>query len=496
MIIGIYLSYGTKYVGGGHVYQKCLFEDIVDKQKTTFSGHKIIFFYHGENELIKNRPGIFVDTSWYNGGLNEAAMRHKVDLVWFLSIATVDIDIPHILPVWDLQHRLQPFFPEVSSGGEYLKRDKSYSHFLPRATYVLTGTEEGKKEISFFYRIPVERIIVNPLPLPQYMGNESVAMPEELEPHGLVKNRFIFYPAQFWPHKNHIVLLETLKILKTRHNLDYKLVLTGSDHGNMGYVLDKVSQMGLEGDVFSLGFVSTQSILWLYQNSFALVYPSFFGPDNIPPIEAFAVGCPVIAAEVNGAKDQLVDAAILVDPRDENAFVSAILRLAEEPQLRESLIQKGYNIAGTRTAEIYVQTVFKLIDNFASTRRCWDAHFGLNYTPDMVEWLNRYVQNREIHSLTTLLSSCKDKFLRDSFDSLQSTLDGIIAANQEAEHAISRREYSAAFEMLRVLIKECADYAPAYLNLAKIHYSRSELDTALELIQKANFYESRMKTYL
>jgi glycosyltransferase involved in cell wall biosynthesis len=43
-----------------------------------------------------------------------------------------------------------------------------------------------------------------------------------------------------------------------------------------------------------------------------LRYPSFFGAENLPPLEAFALGCPVIAADMPGAREQLGDAAILV----------------------------------------------------------------------------------------------------------------------------------------------------------------------------------------
>ncbi|WP_051292924.1 glycosyltransferase family 4 protein [Citrifermentans bremense] len=494
MVIGIYLTYENKLVGGGHVYQKCLFEDIVEKQRTVYANHRIIFFYQHDNDLIENQPGEFVNTSWYAGGLNEAAMRHQVDLVWFLSISSVDVDVPHILPVWDLQHCLQTFFPEVSSGGEYLARDKGYRRALPRATYVLTGTEAGKKEISFFYKIPEERVLVNPMPLPQRMGTEPVEKPEELKPLGLEQNGFLFYPAQFWPHKNHVVLLEALKILKERHNRQFKLVFTGSDHGNLKHVRTRIAEMGLERDVLVLGFVSDDSILWLYQNAFALTYPSFFGPDNIPPLEAFAAGCPVIAAKVSGAEEQLGEAAILVDPRHEEEFAAQVVRLLQDQALRKALVARGHAVAEQRSAEKYVQRVFAVIDDFWSIRRCWNSHFTLRYTPEIMQWIERYAHNREFHAIMTLLGICTDQALVDSCQKVAHCYSDVVAANKAAEEAIDRKEHDAAHGLLQKVMAECIDYAPAYRNLAKIHYSRSEIDVAFDLIQKANYYDSRFET--
>ena len=78
----------------------------------------------------------------------------------------------------------------------------------------------------------------------------------------------------------------------------------------------------------------------LYTNAFSLVYPSFFGPENMPPLEAFALGCPVIASEVSGAKEQLGNAAILFDPRDENDLARKIKLLYNNKKYRKMLINR------------------------------------------------------------------------------------------------------------------------------------------------------------
>jgi tetratricopeptide (TPR) repeat protein/SAM-dependent methyltransferase len=490
MIIGIYVVSGDECVGGGYVYQQSLLNEIVRRQKSNSLKHEIVFFRKGEIDVLNDEAIVSVNTEWYNGRLYEAALRHQIDIMWFLSVSYEEIDIPHILPVWDLQHRLQAYFPEVSSGGEFASRENFYNHFLPRATYILAGTEEGKKEISFFYRIPADRIVVNPLFPPQNISKTPIDEPGELKYIGLKKNSFIFYPAQFWPHKNHIVLLETIKILKSEYNTELKVILTGSDYGNMGYITHVISELGLENDVLLPGFVSEESILWLYQNAFALVYPSYFGPDNIPPIEAFSAGCPVIAANVSGAEEQLGDAAILVDPQYEVGFANAIMKLMQKPLLRESLIQKGYARAETRTAEHYVQNVLDTIDGFSSVRRCWGSHYKITQNPKFIESINYYLKNKELHSLVTLLSMCSDPSFEEKRTNITTVFNEIVIAHKNAEDAIARCEFSYAFEILNNILAQCVDYAPVYLSLSKIYYAQSDIDKAFECTKKSGFYNS------
>ncbi|MGN5486390.1 glycosyltransferase, partial [Campylobacter coli] len=66
----------------------------------------------------------------------------------------------------------------------------------------------------------------------------------------------------------------------------------------------------------------------LYRGAAALVMPSYFGPTNLPPLEAWAVGTPVIYPEA--FKAQAGDAAILFDYDDPRSLAEAIIRLRDE----------------------------------------------------------------------------------------------------------------------------------------------------------------------
>ena len=199
-------------------------------------------------------------------------------------------DTPFITVVWDLQHRLQPFFPEVSAKGESTRREKDFRTRLCRAATVIAGTEIGRQEIEAFYQVPAERIRVLRHPTPRFALEASGAAPPSLERFQLPAG-YVFYPAQFWPHKNHVNLLLALKVLKDS-GLELHAVFTGADKGNAEKVKAFAESLGLQDQVRFLGFVSVEELSALYRGAMCMAYVSLFGPENLPPLEAFALGCP------------------------------------------------------------------------------------------------------------------------------------------------------------------------------------------------------------
>ena len=182
---------------------------------------------------------------------------------------------------------------------------------------------------------------------------------------------YLFYPAQFWPHKNHVNLIKSISILQDNFGVNVDLVFTGSDKGNLGYIRSMVDKLNLTNSIHFLGFVPANDISALYKCSEALLYGSFFGPDNLPPLEAFAYGCPVVTADVPGAREQLGDAAIFVNPSDPMHIAFAIRKVLSDMNLRKNMIRKGIEKAKSWTWDQYTAQVFAMFDDFSSIRDTW-----------------------------------------------------------------------------------------------------------------------------
>ena len=231
----------------------------------------------------------------------------------------------------------------------------------------------GQEEISSFYGIPKEHIKIIPHPTPDFAlnGNENNKADYDPKKFG-IKTKYLIYPAQFWSHKNHANILYALKIIKEKYRIPLSIIFTGSDKGNFSHIQKMTIDLQLSEDVLFLGFISRADLISLYQNAFALLYPTFFGPENLPPLEAFALGCPVIASKISGADEQLGDAALLVDPKSPEQIANAIFTLYSSPDLRKTLIERGLKRAQQWTGKDFVRSLFSILDDFEAIRRCWE----------------------------------------------------------------------------------------------------------------------------
>jgi glycosyltransferase involved in cell wall biosynthesis len=390
MRIGVFLENLAAELGGGFVIQDDIFAaflELADSSRHSF----VVFGGESQSEESRRSPGRVEYRSYLApfssravdalrrrlprrrgtvpaSRLEQLARSEEVDLVWFVGNQGVPIDLPYFSIVLDLQHRVQPWFPEVSHGGVWAHRERFHAEFLRRAARVIVGTEVGREEVERFYGVPRENIRLLPHPVPRI--DAEAPRPPVLELHGLEAG-YLFYPAQLWPHKNHATLLLALAQLKDEAGHCPHLVLTGSDKGNGGHLRDMVRSLRLEHRVHFLGFVPREQLIELYRHALALVYPSLFGPENLPPLEAFALGCPVIAADVPGAREQLGDAAILVDALRPEEIAAAVRRLLDDSELGPTLVARGRARAARWTARDFVNGVLEMIDEFDALRRCW-----------------------------------------------------------------------------------------------------------------------------
>lgn len=331
------------------------------------------------NHLLRF-PSLFRSEHWIDAYLR----RHRVEFFLNLVPETIPTDVPYMVFIWDLMHRVLPFFPECSQRGAWVRRELMFSTMIRRAAILGVGTEVGKSEVINFYHVPNDRVHVLPFPTPQFAL--EAALSPVLGTASKVSDLggdYVFYPASFHAHKNHVTLLHAVALLRDRHGLILQIALSGGDWGNLAHIKEVVARLGLEQQVHFLGFVARSELIRLYREARVLVFASLAGPDNIPPLEAFALGCPAIVADIPGAAEQLQGAACLFPPTDEQALADAILRVHQDNEYRESLIAKGRLRAQSFTSRDMGRAALKIIGEFEVVRRCWAS--GTRY-PSRYNW--------------------------------------------------------------------------------------------------------------
>ncbi len=172
-------------------------------------------------------------------------------------------------------------------------------------------------------------------------SNDEVreAQPEWPAVLGELPARFVLYPANLYPHKNHTVLLDAVHLLGER-GIDCACVMTGQPSQPGTDIHEEIRVRGLQGKARWLGHVAPGALRYLYEHAAALCFPSEFEGFGMPIVEAMECGCPVVATTSASIPEVAGEAALLIDSTPE-AFADAIARLLQEPHTRHDLIARG-----------------------------------------------------------------------------------------------------------------------------------------------------------
>lgn len=272
-----------------------------------------------------------------------ALIRDGVDVVHFTSTSKRHLllhQLPFIITIFDGCHRDAPEFPEVRTFGEFERREILFRLASTKAVAVIVNAPDLIDDLCRRYAMERDRAICIPFSPSTYVSRSApdaaadaaVLAKYRLEPD------YLFYPAQFWSHKNHITLLAALALLRER-GITERLVLCGSNRSGRDKIDLAIRTYGLSDQISIIGFVESAELGALYRGASALVMPTYFGPTNLPPLEAWAVGTPVIYPEA--FKAQASDAAILFDYDDPRSLADAIISLRAEGT-RERLSAAGH----------------------------------------------------------------------------------------------------------------------------------------------------------
>lgn len=342
-----------KYIDNGFIIQSLEPLSFYNLFKNIFKsiiGVNLSSYLYGLINNKDNHQIIKKDTINYNYSQKKWFDRFSIDLMIYPAphIWSFETGIPYIMAVHDLQHRLHPQFPEVSEGGELEEREYLYSNGIKQATIILAESEVGKEDIIRFYdkdkRLNQNKIKILPY-LPSFIdiknnGEVEIKIREKFH----LPSRFIFYPAAFWPHKNHLRIIKAIGVINEKFKCKVPIVFCGSYIGKYRKELyDEVRETAkkLSIETYYLDYVKDNDLIGLYAGAEALVMPTFFGPTNIPVLEAWVVGCPVITSDIRGIREQVGDAALLVNPSSVESIMEGIYKIWTDSGLRKRLIGNG-----------------------------------------------------------------------------------------------------------------------------------------------------------
>lgn len=223
---------------------------------------------------------------------------------------------------------------------------------MQRAAVVTTISEETKNELKRWVGELAEKVRV----VPCCVGSEFVAEPK------------------VWPGQAPVCLQVGTGWNKNVERVAEALKGTGCRMEIVGKLTD-VQRGVLDGSGIGyqeLGRISDDELLAAYRRCDFVVFASLYEGFGLPVVEAQALGRPVITSDRSSLPEVAGDGAMLVDPESVEAIRAAVVRLLSESELRQDLIQRGFeNVKRFRPEEIARQyaEIYREIAGSAMERR-------------------------------------------------------------------------------------------------------------------------------
>jgi glycosyltransferase involved in cell wall biosynthesis len=248
---------------------------------------------------------------------------------------------PFIFTLHDMQER---YYPEFFSIYRRFTRWLNNRTLAQSATKIICESKFVKNDIIKFTGTRSNKISIIQSPPPQ----EFLDFEFEDNQFGVVREKYnlpqkyIFYPAQCWLHKNHIKLVEAFNLVSEKYS-DINLILTGSQKDDYPNIESKINQLGLNDKIKHLGYIDYEDLPYLYKMSQMLIMPTLFESVSIPIYEAFSLEVPVCSSNVVALPEQVGDAGLLFNPNSIEDIANKIIEYLSNSELKKNRALKGFN---------------------------------------------------------------------------------------------------------------------------------------------------------
>jgi glycosyltransferase involved in cell wall biosynthesis len=266
----------------------------------------------------------------------------RMEVFHFPSMTSFPENIPDRANVFTLPDLTFLHYPQHHTSGNV----SNWSRFCERAVkhgdMILTYSEHTRQDIVRTLGVPEHKIRVTPLAA----GSEfrpiadRALLRRQLASFGLQDQRYILSVGTLEPRKNQARLIRAFaRLLRLEPGLPHQLVFAGGKGWDNEPIFEAVKQEGIEDRILFLGRSDPLEVL--YNGADLMVYPSLYEGFGLPPLEALACGTPVITSNSSSLPEVVGDAALSVDPEDEEGLCEAMRHVLQDEKLRVELSAKG-----------------------------------------------------------------------------------------------------------------------------------------------------------
>jgi glycosyltransferase involved in cell wall biosynthesis len=268
-------------------------------------------------------------------------MDSDSDIIYTPSVVLQSFNTrrPSVLSMHDIQH---VHYPQFFTWGKRLSRKITYELSACHASHLQASSEFMKADmLAHFPDMLSERV---------EMISEGVTVESFAERRDTARlcsrydlpKRFLFYPAQLWPHKNHLTVLKALRQIEEREGTRIPLVMTGAEFSAAPAIAKFISDEAMEYALY-LGKVPFEDLVGLYQKAEFVIAAGLYESSCLPVLEAAAAGTPIIAARIPPNEELERKLQLnLFSPLDVQELVKLILSLWDDTTTMTS--QAAHNL--------------------------------------------------------------------------------------------------------------------------------------------------------
>lgn len=300
--------------------------------------------------------------------------QHKLDIVHFPHFnVPLWYRGPFVVTIHDLIISRFPTERATTLGPmmykiKQLAYNRVIRHAALGAQHIITVSEYSKRDIMDYFRLPPEHISVTAEAVDALSTPPDDAKVEQTLKRYSIKSPYLLYVGNAYPHKNLELLIPMMQQLKQQGS-KLRCVFVGKPD----YFYDRLQQTAWAKNVDDVmqfvGFIPDKDLPSLYRGAFAYLFPSRYEGFGLPPLEAMLYGTPVVSARTSCLPEVLGDAALYFESDDVSGILSNIQQLLDHPELRASLIERGYQQVNRYSWETMAQQTLAVYEKvFAESK--------------------------------------------------------------------------------------------------------------------------------
>ncbi len=247
------------------------------------------------------------------------AVNYSADMLFcpFSAVNFRQWNVPVVSTIHDIQHE---FYPQFFTPEELQHRRKFYKNIVKKAERVICVSDYTKQTFCECYGYSEVKATTVYNAIQERFVEEDRDILAKLN---VEQNEYIVFPANFWEHKNHKLLLNAFGMYGTKHETG-KLVLTGNALGQEEYYNQLIEAMNLKGRVVITGYLKEAELYAVLNNAKGLIYPSLFEGFGIPLVEAMQMNKLVASSNLTSLPEVGCDSIYYFNPKKPDEILKGI----------------------------------------------------------------------------------------------------------------------------------------------------------------------------